>query len=250
MLSHCQHGPSLAGDLWQQSGAFCLKPSSLAQRDWNMQLHIVSNIPVITHRILQELQHDLESGNLKNVYVRNSASEGGEDVPLSELQSKQQQHDSPQPELEGLGPASAATSKSTYQRSASFSSEHAANSSPASEVSSKGGYVNKQGAVTGAAAQQEEHLPAWVDANAAGAIDSKRTTAGGAESGPTSEHNREDHLHELEAKKLAKQQELFGKSFSTPQRCKRPSEPSLLDVTPAQFLRKSLDWAWMYKFLP
>ena len=175
----------------------------------------------------------MESGNLKNVYIRNDASEGGEDIPLSELQSKQQQHDSPQPELEGLSPANAAMSKSTYEQSASFSSEHAAMSSPASGAFSKGGDVNKQGAGIGAAAQQEEHLPAWNDATLAGDSHSKETAASTAESGPASEHKREDHLRELEAKKLAKQQELFGKSFSRPQRCGISSGLSLLDMLPA-----------------
>ena len=212
----------------KQSEVFCFIPSVLAQTRRNTRQCILPKIPVIPHWILQELQHDLESGNLKNVYVRNDASEGGEDVPLSELQSKQQQHDSPQPELEDLSPANAAMSKSAYEHSASFSSEHAAMSSPASGASLKGGDVNKQGAGIGAAAQQAEH-----DATLAGDRHSRETAASSAEKGPTSEHKREDQLRELEAKKLKKQQELFGKSFSTPQRCGMSSGLSLHDMMPA-----------------
>ena len=195
------------------------------------------------------MQHDLTSGNYKNVYIRKDASEGGEDIPLSELQSKQQQHDSPQPELEGLSPANAAMSKSAYEQSASFSSEHAAMSSPASKASSKGGDVNKQGAGIGAAAQQKEHLPAWDDATSAGDSHGKETAASSAESSPTSEHKREDHMRELEAKKLAKQQELFGKSFSTPQRCGMSSGLSFLDMLPALLLQEVLHGAWVHRYL-
>ena len=168
------------------------------------------------------MQHDLESGNLKNVYVRNDASEGGEDVPLSELQSEQQQHDSSQPELDALSPANATTSESACERSASFNSEHAASSSPASGASSEGRDVNEQIAVSGAVAHEGEQMPARGDASTAGDKDGKGTAASSADC-IAPEQRREDHLHELEAQKLAKQQELFGKSFSTPQRCGMPS---------------------------
>ena len=110
----------------------------------------------------------MESGNLKNVYIRRDAPEGGEDIPLSELQREQQQDDSPRLESKSLSPAGAATSETAYERSASFSGEHAVISSPASGERPEGSEVNKQGAAFDAAAQQEEDLPAWSDANAEG----------------------------------------------------------------------------------
>ena len=47
---------------------------------------------------LQEIQRDLDAGNLANIYVRDDESAGGPDIPMSEVHARHQQqgvHDHP-----------------------------------------------------------------------------------------------------------------------------------------------------------
>ena len=184
--------------------------------------------------ILQDIQQDLDAGNLGDIYVRDDELEGGPDIPLSELQARQQQQErdeqaaSPTADEEDL--AGISGSSSSKDGIISFSPDAAAPPaaedlqavsgpmSPASDrIQPETPLPEVGSSVSGIldSGEEQERPSSCADTDVAARIDNGTASTGVR---PHSEERESPADKEDEARKLAKQQELFGKSFSKPKR--------------------------------
>lgn len=196
---------------------------------------------------MQEIQRDLDAGNLENIYVKNQASENGEDMPLSELQAmqlQQRQEDAisfMQPDDPDFSPSGMAEDQSETASSSAPEAEVSSGSAPealaAGEESGPSPYQNTSlgeepevkdpsaglaevEAPAGSGAQsvaEQSTLGAKTNAGAAAELSSSIASPN-EEVEPPAERQLDAAAQQREAEKLAKQRELFGGSFSKPKR--------------------------------
>ena len=223
---------------------------------------------------MQEIQRDLDAGNLQNIYVRSEASADGRDIPMSESQAMQQHQQQKgvgmQPEHPEDGPpnaddiSDALTGPSSPEKGATTRIPMPASAAAAEMASPSADEVSDdligslspetEGSAAEAAAAPEEGRaqhggtsPGHDRSDSPAAGSSERGRVGrlgdervgeqkgvsisteaamrGETSGvaapkaePRTEQQSDSHAREQEAEKLAKQQQLFGNSFSKPRR--------------------------------
>ena len=159
---------------------------------------------------VQEIQQDLDAGNLGDIYVRDTDSAGGPDIPLSVLYATQQQEEESDEDHDRLAGAEAAAAGDLVAQSDLESLDHDSRLAEA-ELSGGGLHVSSMPDRE----EQPETFGSSADTDVAPIDDSTkaspRVRAEAEERGGPADR-------EYERKKLAKQQELFGRSFSKPKR--------------------------------
>ena len=180
--------------------------------------------------VVQEIQQDLDAGNLDDIYVRDDELEGGPDIPLSELRARQQQQEIDEEAVNHPADKDdfAGMSGSSSSKDGMISSSPDATAAPEAEdllaqgepVSLGHDSLPEEGrsVSSGSERRKEQERPsnsADVDAIV---MNSNGTASYGARTKPEAEKRGSPADKEDEAKKLAKQQELFGRSFSKPKR--------------------------------
>ena len=195
---------------------------------------------------MQEIQRQLDAGDLENIYIRDDASGSGGDIPLAELQARQEQYeqyedgleaeseewidlsqDEPDEAMSYLG-AEDEASNSLAAEAAGAAEEEAAAVAAGEDMSSTGHLVSPAAESSETDRQDSSSAEGTRDEEEGVGNPSTATeaqdSAGSAAS--TSGHESTSHLEgqqdsaarARQAEKLAKQRELFGTSFSTPKR--------------------------------
>ncbi len=199
--------------------------------------------------LAQEIQRQLDAGDLENIYVRDDAFGAGGDIPLTELEARQERDRQVEDGLEAeaedcldvtqgesdqsneampfLG-AEVQASNSSAAGGAGAAEKDAAPvaagkdtctaghpGSPAAKSSEKGRQEDSSGK---GARDKQESTGNPSAATAAQASQSSVATAPARESTSRLEGQQDRAAIARQAEKLAKQRELFGTSFSTPQR--------------------------------
>ena len=184
---------------------------------------------------VQEIQQDLDAGNLGDIYVRDDESEGSPDIPLSELHARQQQREMDEPAVSPTADNDEVAGISGSSRDGTIGSSPDATAVPAAEDPS----IQDNPMSPAADRNQPEAPLPKVDTSANSVLDRREeldrpssradtdaaaesdsgTASPGVRTQPSTEQRGSPADREYEAKKLAKQQELFGSSFSKPKRC-------------------------------
>ena len=177
----------------------------------------------------------MDAGNLDSIYVRDDERVGGPDIPLSELHARQQHQEMPEHPEE----ASPAPYEGLEERTVSSGQVKEAIRDPTSRATAAGvlaaqddvvslGHdrVRPEAQASGAGPSvsssnigkmgQEESPVSQAGTAAAAVIDGMPASPDGTEAKAEQPSGRADR--DWEAEKLAKQQELFGRSFSKPKR--------------------------------
>lgn len=196
--------------------------------------------------IAQEIQRQLDAGDLENIYVRDDASGSGGDIPLAELQARQEQYEQYEDSLEAesedwidlsqdepdgatsyLG-AEVEASNSFAAEAAGAAEEEVAAVAAGKETSSTGHLVSpaaessetdiQDSSSAEGTRDEEESVGTPSTATAAQDSASSAASTSGRESTSQLEGQQDNAARARQAEKLAKQRELFGASFSTPKR--------------------------------
>ena len=187
--------------------------------------------------VVQEIQQDLDAGNLDNIYVRDDDTVGGPDIPLSEVHARQQQQQEMPEHPEVATPA---TGEGLDERPGSSSNENGDITNPTlSATAAAAGETAAEGDVMSLG---HDRIPPEAEMSRAGQSVSSNLEKEGQEESPVSdagtgasavndsmlaspdgtkavaEQRSGSADRGWEAKKLVKQQELFGRSFSKPRR--------------------------------
>ncbi|CAL5227845.1 g10877 [Coccomyxa viridis] len=201
------------------------------------QQRIARDAPDISAILAQraaEIQQDLDAGNLGDIYVRDDESEGSPDIPLSELHARQQQREMDEPAVSPTADNDEVAGISGSSRDGTIGSSPDATAVPAAEDPS----IQDNPMSPAADRNQPEAPLPKVDTSANSVLDRREeldrpssradtdaaaesdsgTASPGVRTQPSTEQRGSPADREYEAKKLAKQQELFGSSFSKPKR--------------------------------
>ena len=206
--------------------------------------------------IVQEIQRQLDAGDLENIYVRDDASGSGGDIPLAEQQARQERYeqyedsleaesedridlsqDEPDEAMSYLGAEDEASNSSAAEAARAAEEEVAAVAagketsstahlgSPAAESSE----TDRQDSTSAEGMRDEqESIGSASAATAAQDSESSAASTSGRESTSQLEGQQDSAARARQAEKLAKQRELFGASFSTPKRfVQRPPLPGM-----------------------
>ena len=195
--------------------------------------------------IAQDIQRQLDAGDLENIYVRDDASGSGGDIALAELQARQEQYEQYEGSLEAesedwIDPSQDESEVMSYldtedEASNSFAGEAAEAAEEEVAAVAAGKDTSSTGHLDGPAAEssetdrqdsssaegmrdEEESVRNPSTATAAQDSASSAASISGRESTSQLEGQQKNAARARQAEKLAKQRELFGASFSTPKR--------------------------------
>lgn len=168
---------------------------------------------------VQEIQQDLDAGNLSDIYVRDVDSAGGPDIPLSDLNAMQQQElveqeasPAADEDPDKLAGANAAAAGDLIAQTDPESLGHDRGPSEA-DLSESGLHFSSMPD----GEEQQETLGSSADTDGAPVDDSSEASPS-VRAHTKAEQGGGPADSDHDTKKLAKQQDLFGRSFRKPKR--------------------------------